>query len=282
MQKLGKGLIVAGALFAALATGGWVWAVRTAPAGRAGAGVAEALVRRPVGGIAGTATGIAPDLLLTNSHVVRGCRGREIQVAGLPGPWQVRHEDADADLALLAGPAGSGNATLPLSGSNRTPRGLAVAVLGFAADGSEKGPGVSAGEVLRAGLTIRDAAGRRAGGFVLHDRSGREVQPSWEDGLRYYGAALADRLRWTLEVDAAVAPGSSGGPVLDGAGNLVGLVFAGDPGRRLTAVVPLSDVREFLDAARVAPRIGTRLPTSHPDWQRITEAADAAVYRIRC
>ena len=288
VQKLGTGLITAGVMFGALAAVGLTWSARTSAAGS----VAEArggTAIRVEPGVAGTATGIAPGLLLTNSHVVRGCQrqGLPIRVVGLPGAWDVRLQDADADLALLAGPPGMTHPTLAVSGITRLPRGTAVTAFGFAAGTAASLQG-SSGEVLRAGLTIRDAEGRWSGGFVLRDGAGREIQPRWEDGVRYFGAQNSDRLRWTLEIDTVVPPGSSGGPVLDAAGQVVGIIYAGDPGRRLTAVVPIEDVREFLRRAEVHPRIGTRQARApEPVAAQMgaplaAQAAAQAVFQIRC
>lgn len=271
---------MAGALAAIALT----WSARTSAAGSVADSHGVAATRAEAG-VAGTATGIAPGLLLTNSHVVRGCQrqGLALRVIGLPGTWEVRLEDAEADLALIAGPPGISHPTLALSGATRLPRGTPVMALGFPAGtgGSLQG---SPGEVLRAGLTIRDADGRWSGGFVLRDQAGREVQPRWEDGVRYYGAQNSDRLRWTLEIDTVVPAGSSGGPVLDAAGHVVGIIYAGDPGRRLTAVVPIEDVREFLRRAEVHPRIGTRQArgTDQAPGQAPGQAAAPAVFQVRC
>ena len=55
---------------------------------------------------------------------------------------------------------------------------------------------------------VREVAeGGHAVSFVMTDRQGREVEPGWEDGLRYFGAAQAERLRWRLEI---AAPASGG------------------------------------------------------------------------
>lgn len=232
----------------------------------------------------GTATGIAPGLLLTNSHVVRACgrEGRAIRILGLPGAWRVRQEDADADLALLEGPPAAGNAALPVSSVTQLSPGTAVAALGFPAGGAAGAPGIATGHVLRAALTIRDPSSRHATSFVMHDRNGREVQPSWEDGVRYFGPDRARHLRWLIEVDASVLAGSSGGPLVDGAGNLVGIVFAGDPHRARTHVVPPADVRDFLRQAGAHPRFGVRALAAPEDWQDLGRSVAAAVYQVRC
>jgi S1-C subfamily serine protease len=275
-------------MLTAVAAGGTVWTAQSSTAG--GAGVSHLPAFQPGVALSGTATGIGPGLMLTNSHVVRGCQrqGKPIRIVGLAGSWEVRLEDADTDLALLSGPPGTSNAVMPLSAASRLPRGSQVVVYGFPADGTGGAMQTSTGTVLRAGLTIRDSGGQRAGGFVLRDRSGQEIQPSWEDGLRFYGADQADRLRWTVEVDAVVPAGSSGGPVLDAAGQLVGIIFAGDPGRRVTAVVPLDDVRDLLRRAGVQPRFGARSTGDRRsaeqghDRRGSQRAAVHAVYQVRC
>jgi hypothetical protein len=55
-----------------------------------------------------------------------------------------------------------------------------------------------------------------------------------------------------LQVDAAVNPGNSGGPMLDAAGRLVGVINAGIVGANATSfAIPMATVRAFLDQSRV-------------------------------
>ncbi|WP_165694288.1 S1 family peptidase, partial [Teichococcus deserti] len=199
----------------------------------------------------GSAFLVAPGLLVTNAHVVLPCRaqGLAVHIAGHPGPWRILAEEPAADLALLRGPAAPEDIPLALSAAARLPRGAAVLALGYPA---AAGLQASQGPLRRATLTVHDPEGGRAVSFRVTDRQGQEVEVSWEDGLRYFGEDQAGRLRWRLEIDAPSAGGSSGGPLLDAAGNVVGVVYAGARGS--SSAVPLADLRDFLAGAGVVPR----------------------------
>lgn len=236
-------------------------------------------------GGSGSAFAVAPGMLVTNAHVALRCRAQHLplRVDGRAGPWRVAMLDVDADLALLQGPD-AGAAVLPLSAALRLPRGTPVLVLGYPTNGTE--PRLAGqlhsmrGKVLRATLTVHDPEGGRAVSFVATDRQGREMEPSWEDGLRYFGPDQASRLRWRLEIDAPAQGGSSGGPVLDAAGQVVGVVYAG--GRGLTAAVPLEDLRDFLARAGVTPALRAPVQQRDPDWDAVRDTASRALYRLAC
>lgn len=232
--------------------------------------------------VTGSAFLVGPGLLVTNAHVVLRChaQGRPIHVAGMAGPWQVLTEENSIDLSLLSGPP-SGDTFLPLSTAQRLPRDMPVLALGYPALTQRPGQlEATPGRIRRAALTVHDPEGGRAVSFVMTDRQGQEVEARWEDGVRYFGADQADRLRWRLEIDAATGGGSSGGPVLDAAGNVVGVVYAG--GRGSTAAVPLSDLRDLLARAGVAPLLRTPAGTAAPDWGAVRARVAQAVRRISC
>ena len=236
-------------------------------------------------GWSGSAFAVAPGLLVTNAHVALRCQaqGLPLRVEGRSGAWRVAMLDADADLALLQGPD-AGEAVLPLSAAQRLPRGTPVLALGYPTSGTERRLAGqlhgTRGAVLRATLTVHDPEGGRAVSFVMTDRQGQEVEPSWEDGLRYFGPGQAARLRWRLEIDAPSHGGSSGGPVLDAAGQVVGVVYAG--GRGLTAAIPLEDLRGLLLRAGVVPVIQAPVQPREPDWDAVQESASRSLYRLAC
>lgn len=241
--------------------------------------------QEPVAGWSGSAFAVAPGVLVTNAHVALRCTAQNLplRVAGRAGFWQVAMLDADADLALLQGPE-VGEAVLPLSAALRLPRGTPVLAMGYpSSDTDRRRAGrlhSTRGAVLRATLTVHDPEGGRAISFVMRDRQGQEVEPSWEDGLRYFGLGQAGRLRWRLEIDAPAQGGSSGGPVLDAAGQVVGVVYAG--GRGLTAAIPLDDLRHLLARAGVTPRLRTPAREQEPDWDAVRDSAARALYRLAC
>jgi hypothetical protein len=77
-------------------------------------------------------------------------------------------------------------------------------------------------------------------------------------------------LRWRLEIDAPSTGGSSGGPVLDAAGHVIGVVYAG--GRGLTAAIPLEDLRESAGArGRCADPAGIDRRGAIPDWAAMSK-----------
>lgn len=269
------GVIAAGAMLATLGAGASAWSGRVPQPGMAAA---------PAGGFSASAFSVAPGVLVTNAHVALLCRSQErpLRVEGHAGPWQVEMLDADADLALLRGPPG-GLTVLSLSAALRLPRGTTVLALGYPMADEPRRAGMlraARGQVLRATLTVHDPAGSQAVSFVATDRSGQEVAPSWEDGLRYFGAEQAGRLRWRLEIGAPASGGSSGGPVLDAAGQVVGVVYAG--GRGLTAAIPLEDLRALLSRAGVAPLLRVPPHPASADWDALEDAAARGVARITC
>ncbi|MDJ0390367.1 serine protease [Roseomonas sp. E05] len=232
--------------------------------------------------VGGSAFLVAPGLLVTNAHVALRCRaqGRPLEVGGQPGVWQVLTEDPSTDLALLSGP-GLDEAPLSLSAAQRLPSGMPVLVLGYPVrDWGSGALQAMPGQIRRAALTVHDPEAGRAVSFVMTDRSGHEIPARWEDGLRYFGADKADRLRWRLEIDAPSSGGSSGGPVLDAAGNVIGVVYAG--ARGFTSAVPLEDLREFLARAGVAPMFRTAAAAAAPDWRAVQARAARATHRISC
>lgn len=246
--------------------------------------LARPVAPRPAAGhVSGSGFLVAPGLLVTNAHLLLRCRalGQPLQVAG-PGRWRLLAEDAGTDLALLAGPAEAGTG-LPLGDAAGLPRGAPVLALGYPA--AEPWPGGRlqpvAGRLRGVALTVHDPATGQAVSFRMTDRQGRMVEPRWEDGLRYFGAAQAERLRWRLEIAAGTEGGSSGGPVLDAAGRVVGVVYAGGEG--VTAAVPLADLRDFLGRAgiRLPPRPGATRAAA-PDWTRIGGEAERSLRRLGC
>jgi serine protease Do len=159
-------------------------------------------------GTGGGGAGIlwAPDLIVTNAHVVRDpC----VRVA-LADDHQVEARlviaDRRADLALLRVPRLEAAATLGDSDAVRV--GALVAALGHPLG-------------LRRTLT--------AG--IVH-----AFAPAWPGGRRW------------IHADLRLAPGNSGGPLADSAGQIVGIntMIAGG----LALAIPINDVRRFVASAR--------------------------------
>lgn len=164
--------------------------------------------------------------ILTNAHVVRGCT--EVRVPPSPGAAArrvaVAARDKASDLALLRGPAGAPFARFRAGRGVRP--GARVVVAGYPLRG-----------VLAAGVNV-------SAGTV---------------------AALAGpgNDRRLIQITAPVQPGNSGGPVLDAAGNVAGVVVSklnaikvaratGDIPQNVNFAVSAGTVRAFLDSEGVA------------------------------
>jgi S1-C subfamily serine protease len=145
------------------------------------------------GAEAGSSWPLAVHYLVTNAHVVAGSNHVEVDTPdGVSHPASVILFDSNADVAVLYAP-GVSLAPLPTSGAD-PPRGTSGAVIGYPGGGPE--------QVVPAAV------------------SGTELAR----GYNIYGDTLVTR---DIEVLAAhVIPGNSGGPMVDGNGTVVGLVFA--------------------------------------------------------
>jgi S1-C subfamily serine protease len=156
-------------------------------------------------GIEGSGFVYAPDRVMTNAHVVAGVSDPAIDVNGSSVPGHVVYYNPQVDLAVIAVPTGS---VRPLRFATSAAAGDGVAILGYPQNGPYD---VQAGRV-RSDQRLRspDIYG---GGTVI-----REV----------------------LSLRGLIRPGNSGGPVVDSAGRVVGVVFAasvtsGDTGYALSS-----------------------------------------------
>ncbi len=137
-------------------------------------------------------------------------------------PAKVIGRDADLDLALLS----VDRPRLPvlaIGDSNDLKIGEWIVVLGN-----------PFGEEVTAAAGIVSSTGREAAGSLMQDR-----------GMGYR------TFRMFLQTDARIHRGNSGGPVLDTAGQVIGVAVAtGDRPGELSFVIPINRVREVLDALR--------------------------------
>lgn len=144
-------------------------------------------------GIEGSGWVAAPDLVLTNAHVVAGESDTVVEVGGDPPqlPVSVVLFDPRNDIAVLRVP-GLDEPSLPID-SDPAP-GTAAAILGYPLDGPfVREPG-------RIGATERVRT------------------------QNAYG--VGDVLRSIVPVRGLVRPGNSGGPLVDASGQVVAMVFA--------------------------------------------------------
>jgi len=170
-----------------------------------------------------TGSGFALDehVLVTNAHVVAGAERLQVDT------WDGRGLEV----------TGSVSATVADLAVVRTREALPVAVPLAAAD-----PG--GGEAVTVVGYPRGEALARAAGTV----TGLVDDPLGTSSAR------------SLQVEAAVAPGSSGSAVVDGSGAVVGVVYAGATTGEHAYAVPVSVLREALAAATSASAASATTP----------------------
>jgi serine protease Do len=183
----------------------------------------------------GIGTGIVLDpggAVLTNYHVVQGADQITATVAGRSYPAELTGYDRGHDIAVLQLLGASGLPTAPIGDSSALAEGEPVVALG------------------NAGGT--DAPLTRELGTVTG--FGRTVNA--EDAL----TGSSDELTGLIEFEAPVRAGDSGGPVVNGAGQVVGMTTAASVNFRLGPggegfAIPINQ------AMTVANQIRSRVPT---------------------
>jgi S1-C subfamily serine protease len=171
------------------------------------------------GGGSGTAFLIAPNLFLTNAHVVSDASRLEIKKVGDPTPYRARVKFIahDCDLAVLelVTPAAALSNVTPLPIGNDVPKlDTEVRVIGYPIGGERIS--VTRGVVSRV-----------------------DYQGYTHSGVDLDGKVL---------VDAAINPGNSGGPVVQG-DQVVGVAFqgySGDVAQNTGYMIPVPVIKRFL------------------------------------
>jgi putative serine protease PepD len=191
-------------------------------------------------------------IVVTNFHVVEGAtstikvltsdeRPREYDATYIGG-------DADADLAVLDIEA-TGLPTLPLGDSDALRLGQPVVAVGYAL-GLAGGPSVTSGIVssLSREITVEDPG-------CTQCSDPRRVYPD------------------VIQTDAAINPGNSGGPLVDLAGNVVGINSAGtQQAENIGFAIQINAVRDTIFGAAANPGepvayLGIRGPVAVSDPQ---------------
>ena len=178
-------------------------------------------------GVEGSGWVVAPDLVITNAHVVAGEADTQIQIDGVgPGhPARVLVFDPRNDVAVLQVP---GLGLRPLAVAADPHAGTSAAILGYPLDGAF------------------DAEPGRLGQTETVD-----TQDAYGDG---------HVLRSITALRGRVRPGNSGGPMVDGRGQVVATVFAALTGtpRAGGFAVPDALVRSAVRRAQAASEpVGT-------------------------
>ncbi len=204
-------------------------------------------------GSSGTAFAVAPGLLVTNEHVVAGCRSIEIIAADGRRTGSVVDADAQIDLALLR-VSGLKGATARLRKPRDVRLGESVMIFGFPLAGSLTSGGNFTSGLVSGLRGLRDAAGE-------------------------------------LQITAPVQRGNSGGPLLDASGLVVGVVQAkldalrsaiatGDIPQNVNFAISLDVLADFLAKNNVAFRDGVL--GSPLDTARVAELAQSFTHRVEC
>ena len=191
--------------------------------------------------------------VVTNHHVVDGCAKVTVDRAGTSHDATVRAVDADDDLALIKAPPGTGEAAT-FSESPRASLGEAVTVAGY----------------------------------PLHGLLSRELNVT-SGNISALAGPGDDAKR--LQITAPVQQGNSGGPLLDGAGNVIGVVVSkldavraakltGDIPQNVNFAIKGALVRGFLDIHGVAYR--RRASNAKHAPERLAELARGFTVAVHC
>jgi len=201
----------------------------------------------------GTAFSVAPQLLVTNHHVITGCSKLSVVTPEGRRAASVVSAEASIDLALLR-VFGMRGAVANL----RTPRNVAlgetVSVFGFPLAGTLSSSGNFTGGLVSSLQGLRNAAGE-------------------------------------IQITAPVQPGNSGGPVLDASGLVVGVVqskldavraaaLTGDMPQNVNFAVSLDVLADFLEMNQVPFRSSPR--SASLDTAQIARMAQQFTYRVEC
>jgi S1-C subfamily serine protease len=137
--------------------------------------------------------------VLTNNHVVEGATSITVQIAGRAGTYAatVIGVDPTADVALIQIDGVSGLPTANLADSSTLQAGESVVAIGNAG-GVGGAPSVNSGTIVALGQSITATDG-----------------------------ATSEQLTGVIQSDATIAPGDSGGALVNSAGQVVGMITAG-------------------------------------------------------
>lgn len=201
----------------------------------------------------GTAFSVAPQLLITNQHVVADCSTIEVVAPDGRRAASLVNSDAELDLALLR-VSGLKGATVSLRSPRTIRLGETVMVFGFPLSGSLSSGGNFTSGIVSALRGLRNAAGQ-------------------------------------VQISAPVQPGNSGGPLLDASGNVIGVVSSkldalrsaiasGDIPQNVNFAISLDVLADFLSDNKVLFRKSSRVAAL--DSARVAELAQEFTYRVEC
>jgi S1-C subfamily serine protease len=167
--------------------------------------------------------------VLTNNHVVDGSTSIQVTIAGRSQTYtaHVVGVDPGADIAVIQVEGVSGLPTVTFARSSSVKVGDAVVAIGNAL-GQGGTPDVSQGSITALDQTITASE----------------------------GGAKSERLTGMIQTDATIYPGDSGGPLLNSAGQVVGMITAGQvqgfrsSGSNLNYAVPSDMILDIVNQIR--------------------------------
>jgi TonB family protein len=201
----------------------------------------------------GTAFVVAPGILVTNHHVIEGCGAIEVIAADGRRPATVVDSVQQIDLALLR-VYGLRGGVAALRTQSPALLGESATVFGFPLGGALSSTGNFTTGVVSSLRGLRDAAGE-------------------------------------IQITAPVQPGNSGGPVLDRAGAVIGVVqgkldalravrATGDIPQNVNFAVSLDVLADFLAKNSVTFKAVNRQPAI--ETTQVAEMAQTFTYKISC
>jgi peptidoglycan hydrolase-like protein with peptidoglycan-binding domain len=201
----------------------------------------------------GTAFVVAPGLLVTNHHVIEGCSAIEVIASDGRRPATVIDSVQQIDLALLR-VYGLRGGVAALRTQSPALLGESATVFGFPLGGALSSTGNFTTGVVSSLRGLRDAAGE-------------------------------------IQITAPVQPGNSGGPVLDRAGSVIGVVqgklnalrvvrATGDIPQNVNFAVSLDVLADFLAKNSVTFKAVNRQPAI--ETTQVAEMAQTFTYKISC
>ncbi len=146
--------------------------------------------------------------VLTNNHVVAGSTSITVTIANHPGTYRahVVGVDPTKDVALIQVEGVSGLPTATLADSSTVQVGEPIVAIGNAL-GQGGSPSVTEGSVVALDQSLTASAGNSS-----------------------------ENLTGMMQIDASISPGDSGGPIVNSAGQVIGMITAGQSrGRMSTA-----------------------------------------------
>lgn len=174
--------------------------------------------------------------ILTNNHVVQGATSIAVNIAGQSRTYRatVLGVDTAADVALIKVQGVSGWPTVALADSSTARVGEEVVAIGNAL-GRNGAPTVTAGTItaLDQSITAQTDLGS------------------------------SEQLTGLLETSASISPGDSGGAIVNGSGQVVGMITAGSSGGRRRGstivgyAVPANAAAQVVDQVRAGRSGGT-------------------------